>query len=92
MKNRQSYLLRYLLSIISKMRKKFWARVNAKSQFLGLEAKSFDDAFLGLPSRKGIWNMLDDSLHHRPQPLFCFPKTVSGRLQMFTPRFSLSPP
>ena len=56
----------------------FWARVKAKSQLLGLEAKSFDDGFLGLPSWKGIWDMFDDSLHHRLQPFFRFPVTASG--------------
>lgn len=54
------------------------ATAKAKSQLLALGTKSIDDAFVGSHSWKGIGVTLSDTLHHRSQPLFCFPMTSSG--------------
>lgn len=48
------------------------ARAKVKSHFLDLETKSIDDAFMELHSWKDIWDILDESLYHRSQPLLYF--------------------
>lgn len=41
----------------------YGARAKSISQFLGLETKSTDDAFMGLHSWKGVWDVLDGCSH-----------------------------